>query len=174
MADLHAPATRSGTPGYRRLSLRLRPESAPPALAGLPLPRETGAVSDRAGLAILTLGPGEWLLIGEPGAVPSVAAAGDALGALPHSAVDVSERQIGFTLSGPGAAEVLAAGCPLDLDSAAFPPGRATRTLFHKAEVVLWRQAADRFHIEVWRSFAPYAAALIDQAIADESFRRDM
>ena len=52
----------------------------------------------------------------------------------------------------------------LDLDPAAFPVGMATRTLFTKAEIVLWRQGADTFHVEVWRSFAPYLHGLLAEA----------
>ena len=81
-----------------------------------------------------------------------------------HSLVDVSHRQIGLIASGPAAARVLNAGCPLDLDLKAFPVGFATRTLFDKAEIVLWRRAEATFHVEVWRSFAPYLAASLAEA----------
>ena len=81
-----------------------------------------------------------------------------------HSLVDVSHRQIGLVASGPAAARVLNAGCPLDLGLNAFPVGFATRTLFDKAEIVLWRRAETTFHIEVWRSFAPYLAASLAEA----------
>jgi sarcosine oxidase subunit gamma len=36
-----------------------------------------------------------------------------------------------------------------------------TRTLFSKAPIVLWRTAADAFHLEVWRSFVPYVQQLL-------------
>ena len=81
-----------------------------------------------------------------------------------HSLVDVSHRQIGLIASGPAAARVLNAGCPLDLGLKAFPVGMATRTLFDKAEIVLWRRAAATFHLEVWRSFAPWLAASLFEA----------
>ena len=81
-----------------------------------------------------------------------------------HSLVDVSHRQIGLIASGPATARVLNAGCPLDLDPRAFPVGFATRTLFDKIEIVLWRRAETTFHVEVWRSFAPYLAASFAEA----------
>jgi sarcosine oxidase subunit gamma len=31
-----------------------------------------------------------------------------------------------------------------------------TRTVFAKADIVLWRTREDAFHVEVWRSFAGY------------------
>jgi sarcosine oxidase, subunit gamma len=38
----------------------------------------------------------------------------------------------------------------------------ATRTIFEKAEIVLWRTGPETFHVEVWRSFAPYVWDLMD------------
>ena len=81
-----------------------------------------------------------------------------------HSLVDVSHRQIGLIASGAAAARVVNAGCPLDLDPHAFPVGFATRTLFDKVEIVLWRRAEVTFHAEVWRSFAPYLAGSLAEA----------
>jgi sarcosine oxidase, subunit gamma len=57
-------------------------------------------------------------------------------------------------VEGPRSAEILNAGCPLDLDR--FAVGRATRTIFETVEIVLLRLSEDRFHVEVWRSFAPW------------------
>jgi sarcosine oxidase subunit gamma len=36
-----------------------------------------------------------------------------------------------------------------------------TRTVFAKAEIVLWRTSAEVFHLEVWRSFATYVVELL-------------
>jgi sarcosine oxidase subunit gamma len=41
-----------------------------------------------------------------------------------------------------------------DLDR--FAVGRATRTIFETVEVILIREDADRFQVEVWRSFADW------------------
>ena len=81
-----------------------------------------------------------------------------------HSLVDVSHRQIALIASGPAAARVLNAGCPLDLELKAFPVGFATRTAFDKVEVVLWRRAETTFHVEIWRSFAPSLAGSLAEA----------
>ena len=85
------------------------------------------------------------------------------LAAAPHSLVDVSHRQIGLVVSGSRAARALSAGCPLDLNPRACPPGMAARTIFDKAEVVLWRRG-EAFHVEVWRSFAPWLVASLIEA----------
>ena len=37
------------------------------------------------------------------------------------------------------------------------------RTLLLKAEITLWRREAERFRLEVARSFAPYVAAILDR-----------
>ena len=108
----------------------------------------------------MRLGPDEILLLAEDGAAASL---GQALDNDSVSLVDISHRQVALRVSGPYAAEVLNEFCPLDLDAAFFPPGACTRTLFGKAEIVLWRTATNDFHIEVARSFAPYLHALLDQ-----------
>jgi sarcosine oxidase subunit gamma len=104
----------------------------------------------------LRLGPDELLLLLPEGEIPVLVLP------KPYSLVDISHRQVGILLEGPEAADMLNAGCPLDLDEAAFPVGMATRTLFMKADIVLWRVAPQKFHVEVWRSFAPYVWSLLE------------
>ena len=147
-------------PHSARLLLRGDP-AALGAAFGLALPTQpcrAAAVGERAAL---WLGPDEWLLLAPPGAadVPPALDGG--------AAVDVGHRQVGLVLEGPGAADALATGCPLDLHPSAFPPGMCTRTVFGKSEIVLWRPDADRFRLEVWRSFAAYALGRLRVAAAE-------
>jgi sarcosine oxidase subunit gamma len=133
---------------------------------GLPtrMLRSTMAASPngQAAAAALRLGPDEWLLLALDGAVIPPAAEGLV------SVVDVSHRNLAFEIGGPCAATLINAGNPLDLSDGAFPPGKATRSVLGKAEVVLWRPtAAPRWHVEVWRSFAPYLVRLVSRAIDD-------
>jgi len=117
--------------------------------------------------AALWLGPDEFLLIApgeEAGAIE--ASLKSALPAETTSLVDISHRQIGLTLEGRLAARCLSAGCPLDFRLSAFPVGMATRTIFLKAEIVLWREAENRFHVEIWRSFSPYLVGHLAEAFA--------
>lgn len=115
--------------------------------------------------ACLWLGPDEWLVLAPAADGAALAAAlAEALKELPHSLVDVSHRQVALALTGATAALLLAAGCPLDLDARAFPVGMCTRTMLAKAEIVLWRQAPERFRLEVWRSFAPYVTHYLAEA----------
>ena len=123
------------------------------AAAQIPLPTSSD-------LAALWLGPDEQLLLAPVGS-DLAADLEPALQGLPHSLVDVSHRQSAFQVSGPSAAVLLNAGCPLDLDSTAFPIGMCTRTVLAKAEIVLWRTGQDVFHVEVWRSFADYVSSFL-------------
>lgn len=116
----------------------------------------------------LRIGPDELLLIVPIAEGKAVQAALEAAcDAHPHSLVDISDRHSGFALEGPHAADLINAGCPLDLHESAFPVGMVTRTLFHKAEIVLWRMGPTLFRIEVWHSFAPYVEALLEEAAHD-------
>jgi sarcosine oxidase subunit gamma len=128
-------------------------------------PASLGPAGEAGGRAALWLGPDEWLLIADSADAAAVAEVLESvLEGTAHSLVDVSHRQIGLIASGPAAARVLNAGCPLDLGLKAFQAGFATRTLFDKAEIVLWRRAETTFHVEVWNSFAPYLAASLAEA----------
>ncbi|MGA2792755.1 MAG: sarcosine oxidase subunit gamma family protein, partial [Roseiarcus sp.] len=116
----------------------------------------------------LWMGPDEWLLIAEDLEPALGARLEAALAPTAHALVDVSHRQGAIELSGRGAARLLNAGVPLDLDSSVFPVGMVARTLLTKVEIVLWRRAPEVFHIEFSRSFGPYVAAILAQAAGDQ------
>jgi len=142
-----------------------QPREAAGAALGLAVPAVPCRATVEGARAALWLGPDEWLLLAPEREVAQLATAlAAALGGLPHSLVDVSHRQEALELTGPNAALLLAAGCPLDLEASAFPVGMCTRTMLAKAEVVLWRTDAETFRIEVWRSFAPYVSAFLEEA----------
>lgn len=145
-------------PRCARFSLRAGQEAA--ARIGAAFGVTPGDAPCRAAMAgeraALWLGPDEWLLVAPDGtAPPSVPATA--------SIVDVSQSTIGITVVGPRAAEVLNAFCALDLE-AAFPEGACTRTLFGKAEIILWRTGSGTFRIEVARSLAAYVQACLAEA----------
>ena len=115
--------------------------------------------------AALWLGPDEWLLLAPAADGNAVLAAlENAMAGLPHSLVEVTHRQVALSVSGPGARELLASGCPLDLAPERYPVGMCTRTLFAKAEVVLWRQSAEEYHLETGRSFSGYVLGWLREA----------
>jgi sarcosine oxidase, subunit gamma len=133
------------------------------AALGLDLPRTPLRAVTGPSWAALWLGPDEWLLMGpEDDAAPMGRVLAERLAGVAHSLVDVSHRQTGVIVEGPGAAVALNAAVPLDLSPRAFPVGMCARTIFEKAEIVLWRTDPDRFHVEVWRSFAPYVYGMLD------------
>ena len=146
-------------PALERLALR---GDASAFGANLALSQPVGAASDNGDAAALCLGPDEWLLLAPPGhpAIAALRSFDDARGVT----VDVGHRQVALLVTGPRASELLNAGCPLDLHPSSFPPGRCTRTLLGKAEIVLWRLTPERFHVEVARSFVAYVWAFLAEA----------
>lgn len=161
-----ATATLKALPPAARLAFRGREAAIDPAgdAFGVALPREACRFNTSEDRAALWLGPDEWILLAPGADAGSIAAAIEAATAgIPHSLVDVSSRSVGLEIIGPKAAFVLNQGCPLPLDLGRFPVGMCTRTLFHKAEIVLSRTGSETFRLDVWRSFAPYVWDLLEE-----------
>ena len=135
-----------------------------PAAADLGLPTQVGNRNTEGTRTALCLGPDEWL-VEAPEAERDALLAALANIAAPHSAVEVSDREITYALEGPAVLDLLAAGCPRDL--ARMPVGSGARTVFDTAQVVLTREAQDRFHLTVWRSFAPHVRTILDIAVRE-------
>lgn len=131
---------------------------------GLALPSKPGATASKAGKHALWLGPDEWLIYDEKSPETTLM---PRLANKEFAATDVSHRNTAYVISGMGAAAVLNAGCPRDLSVKEFPVGTASRTIFGKAEVVLYRTSKDTFRLECWRSFAPYVWDLLVDAARD-------
>jgi sarcosine oxidase subunit gamma len=137
---------------------------------GVALPRDACRSSIAGERAALWLGPDEWLLIAPDGdGEQLLLELTETLGQEAASVVDTSHRQVGITIAGPAAVDALNSFNALDLAESAFPVGMCTRTIFGKAEIVLWRTAHEAFRIEVWRSFAPYVMACLEQATTEPS-----
>lgn len=156
-------------PSASRFIFRGNPRAAAIAgeIFGTELPVNACRASRFEDRAALWLGPDEWLLLAPESQENTVEAAlTQALKTEPHALVDISHRNAGLEIIGPCAATLLAAGCPLDMHEAAFPPGMCTRTVLAKAELILWRTTAERFHLDVWRSFAPYVWDFLIEARA--------
>ncbi len=141
-------------PPMARFSLRAGDRAALEGLLGRKLPVKIGTTDG----GIACLGPDEWLLRSAQGtAIP--------LGeSLPVAITEISERAVCLIVDGPRAAEVLMAGCPIDLEL--FATGRATRTIFETVEIILVRSGEHRFEVEVWRSFAPWLHLALTTAAA--------
>jgi sarcosine oxidase, subunit gamma len=153
-----------------RLIFRGAPEAATAAGAafGVVLTDQPCRAQQQGTRATLWLGPDEWLLLASTDAARSIASTiAENLTGLPHALVEISDRNIGLIIDGPRSVEVLTAGCPLDLEISSFPVDACTRTLFGKAEIVLWRTSPHTFRLEVARSFLPYVIGLLDLAVRD-------
>ena len=144
--------------------LLIRADTAAAASLGAALRVLLGTVPCRSVVArdraALWLGPDEWLVLAPDGETGLAQAAASAIA----SVVDVSHRQVAIGIAGPQAAWCINACNALDLELRAFPVGACTRTLFGKAEIVLWRTDAERFHIEVARSSAAYVWQCLELA----------
>jgi sarcosine oxidase subunit gamma len=156
----------TAAPAATRIALRA-PAGSLKALSsalGVTVPSSPKTSGRKGGRAALWLGPDEWLVIDESGA--------DLMGALTkadvlHSAIDVSHRNVAIIVSGPGAEATISAGCPQDLSLDAFPVGACSRTIFGKAEIVLFRTEDDTFRVECWRSFADFVFGLLAEGAED-------
>lgn len=150
----------------KRVSLRAGAEevAALSKALGIKLPVKPKGSTVTKGRMAFWLGPDEWLLIDDKGGdlMADCAASG-----VVHSATDVSHRNTAIIVSGPGAANAINAGCPLNLSLKTFPVGAVTRTVFGKTEAVLYRVDEQTFRLECWRSFAEYAFGLLNEAAED-------
>ncbi len=139
-----------------RISLRADEKTAK-ALGkalGVDLPFKPGSAVSKGGKTALWIGPDEWLLIGPDNG--SISTTLSQTGKQVFSIADISHRNTAVTITGPNSTAVLNSGCPRDLSLAAFPVKSCSRTVFGKAEVVLWRIRKEEFHLECWRSFSDY------------------
>ena len=131
---------------------------------GVSLPEAACRSAANGAHAALWLGPDEHLLLAPDGEVERIEAAlAGVLQGHVYSLVDVSHRQVGLGIHGPHAEWLLESQCPLPLNLRDFPVGMCTRTVFGKAEIVLWRTDEQAFRVEVWRSFSLYVVQLLHE-----------
>ena len=121
-----------------------------------------GLIGILVGLALLVwLAYRGWsVLLLAPVAALIAAAFAGLYAELPHSLVEISDREVAITLDGPQAATLLSVACPVDVES--FAVGTGARTVLDGVQVVLYRDAPDRFTLEVWRSFLPHVLGLLE------------
>lgn len=161
-----APATVTRLAPTARFSLRLA-EPGPAAIAlGLPLPARIGERASRGARTALCLGPDEWLIEApEAEAADLAATLAEVARHVPLSAVEVSDREITYALTGERVLDLLATGAPRDL--ARMEVGSGARTIFDTVQVVLTREGETEFHLTVWRSFTPHVEALLHRAVTE-------
>jgi sarcosine oxidase subunit gamma len=150
-----------------RLSYRGREASLADAGAafGAKLPEAPLTCTTAARRAALWMGPDEWTLLAPDDDLKALCDAIDSkLGATPHALVDISDRSQAIIVSGDKAAWLLNTGIFIDFSVEAFPVGTVTRTVFHKAPVMVWRTGADTFVVEAWVSLMDYVSGLLVNA----------
>ncbi len=127
------------------------------------MPKKIGEGARDGTRRALCLGPDEWVLWAADADRDAIVSAFSAIYAeIPHSLVEVSDREVAVVVEGAQAATLLSVGCPIDVEGIAV--GAGTRTIFDGAQVVLFRDGHERFTVEVWRSFLPYAWNLLATA----------
>jgi sarcosine oxidase subunit gamma len=125
------------------------------------LPPRCGEVAGTDGVAVLWLGPAEFLVVAPEEAHDSLG--GDLIGSLtaalgdaPGQVVDLSANRTTFELSGPRARAVLEKGCALDLHPRSITAGTALSTEVGNIPVVLLKSGEDSFRLFPRASFADF------------------
>ncbi|MDA2810941.1 sarcosine oxidase subunit gamma [Nocardiopsis sp. RSe5-2] len=160
-------------PFRAQVTLRVDPRGAAAerigAALGAALPGP-GGVARTERVAVLGLGPDEWLLVGPEGAAQGLqdtltAALDRAFGAV----VDVSAHRTIVQVSGPKAREVLNKGCALDLHPRVFASDRCAQTDVARTSAILMRHdvVEPGFWVFVRASFARYLADWLIDAAAE-------
>ncbi|MBK8742682.1 MAG: hypothetical protein IPM02_25775 [Betaproteobacteria bacterium] len=118
---------------------------------------------------LMWLGPRAWVAItGTVNAAASLAASVAAgLRHVGGNAVNLSDAHQSIRITGPAATTLLAQGCALDLGSASFTEGSATRTSIAKMPSILHRTAAEVFLLHVDRSLASQLWVWLDGGIRE-------
>ncbi len=125
---------------------------------GMLLPLRANSASIDPQRQLLWLGPDEWVLKMRDGQGEMIGPAlRDALQGQHCAVVDVGDGNTTLAVQGPGAADLLSRGCPLDLHPRAFPTGALAQSHVAKASAtVLCLHSGSHFELTVRRSFADY------------------
>ncbi len=110
--------------------------------------------------AIVWMGPDEWLVVSPPESREGVAdGLEEALSGLHVAVNDISSGQTIIRLHGPRARDLLNKGCPLDLHSRVFGPGRCAQSHIGKSNALIIQvDDVPTYDVIIRRSFADYLA----------------
>jgi sarcosine oxidase subunit gamma len=140
-------------------------------LFGVAPPLQPHGCARREQLLLPWLGPRSWLAVeGVRATLADADAARDAINAAGGALFDVSSSRVAFTLRGTKAADVLASGCPLDLDERAVPPGSCAQSVFGRLNALLYRHDPTTFTLMVATSFATDAWHALSVAAAVDGY----
>jgi sarcosine oxidase subunit gamma len=140
------------------------------ATSGLMLPLDSGSVAIGGESRLCWLGPDQWLLKTAP--APFGEWERKLAAAAPDGAFnDVTHGRTTLRLQGPKARDVLAKGCPLDLDAGVFTPGRCAQSLLGHLSVLLDCVGPDEIHVSVTRSYGADLLHWVREAAAEYGYR---
>ncbi len=107
------------------------------------------------GMVVVGSAPGQWFVLSEgERSLTAVERLTDALAGI-ASVIDHSSGKVVLRVAGPRARDVLAKGCPIDLDARVFGPGSAAVTEIAHIGCQLWQvDEAPTFDLIVNRSLA--------------------
>lgn len=126
----------------------------------MPGPRRIVAAG---GKAVAWMSPDELLLLVPHAEAPGVAAGlAEALAGTHHLATEVSDARAMFTIRGPGADDVVAKLCPVDVER--LPEGEIRRTRAAQVAAALWRSGEGEISLVAFRSVAGYVERLLEVA----------
>lgn len=154
-------------------AVNLRGDAGDPAFVaavrealGLDLPTTPNTVATTGDLALLWLGPDEWLAVqhdaAPEGEAQLAARLRTALGELHAAVTEVGENLVCLHVAGAKAREVIMKGCPLDLHPRAFGGvGHCAQSHLSKTSITLHQVSDDEregpgFDLYTRRSFADY------------------
>ncbi|MBT5432542.1 MAG: sarcosine oxidase subunit gamma [Rhodospirillaceae bacterium] len=142
-----------------KINIRGKADSAAVKQAiGVALPTEPNTVETGNNLAVLWLGPAEWMVVGPPNAEGAIEdCLNEALAGASIGVVDVTEGRTTIRVSGPMARDLLSMGCPLDLHPRSFGAGRCAQSSISRSPVILHQvDEAGVYDIFIERSQSDY------------------
>ncbi|MFV2052204.1 sarcosine oxidase subunit gamma [Aliiroseovarius sp. YM-037] len=84
-------------------------------------------------------------------------------------AANVSDARVAIRIAGPGAREVLAKVCPVDLSTENFGAGEIRRTRLAQVPAAFWMSGEDEFTLVAFRSVATYVFDVLSTAASPGS-----
>ena len=171
------PYLRQSALDHLALAGRAKDDAGDPAFVeavrgalGVAPPTEPNTVALGDDLALLWLGPDEWLVLrhdARPGAEAELAARlRGALDGVRAAVTEVGESLCCIAVAGPRARDLVAKGCPLDLHPRAFGgTGHCAQSHLAKAAITLHQTGdAPAFDLYTRRSFADYLWRWLEDA----------
>ncbi|WP_321449953.1 sarcosine oxidase subunit gamma family protein [uncultured Cohaesibacter sp.] len=138
-------------------------------LIGASLPLKPCSSQEKGAVAVLWMGPDEWLIIAnETDALKPLPEMALALAEYHCALVDISNSKVMLSLSGPSSRDVLSKGCSIDFYSNEWRKGLCVNSLYARCDVTIWQRATrDHYTILVKNSFSDYVSDYLLDAMSE-------